>query len=208
MELNAYNLADIKLLEDCRALATKGNYDPEGEWHRLAFIPLARSVVLGAGNTIAQSVKVEACEADGVSVIKRPSGGEAVLVSPRTMCYSCCLLAAKLPRSADYFSENLEHIITTLSGMGVEGTERRGISDLCIGEFKFLGCAIYRSTNLILFQAVINLAEPAEVIARYLLPPLRMPEYRANRPHEAFVRSLAEQGYSLDTQLLQARLEG
>jgi len=208
MELSAYNLADKKLLEDCRALAAKGNYDPEGEWHRLVFVPLVCSVVLGAGNTISQSVKVEACEADGVSVIKRPSGGEAVLVSPRTMCYSCCLVAAKLPRSAEFFSQNLEHIISVLQERGVTGIVRRGISDLCIGEFKFLGSAIYRSTNLILFQAVINLAEPAEVIARYLLPPLRMPEYRANRPHEAFVRSLAEQGYSLDTQLLQARLEG
>ena len=178
MEISNYHLADHALLESCRALAARGGQAPEGKWHSLAFVPEARTVVLGAGNSLAQSVRVDACIADGVSVIKRPSGGEAVLVSSRTVCYSCCLLAAKPPRSADYFSQNLERIITVLQRLGVEGTERRGISDLCIGEFKFLGSAIYRSTNLILFQAVINLAEPAEVIARYLLPPLRMPEYR------------------------------
>lgn len=208
MEISNYHLADHALLESCRALAARGGQAPEGKWHRLAFVPEARTVVLGAGNSLAQSVRMDACIADGVSVIKRPSGGEAVLVSPRTICYSCCLVAGKLPRSADYFSQNLEQIIAVLNGLGVRDIERRGISDLCIADYKFLGSAIYRSSSLILFQAVINLAEPGEMIAKYLLPPARMPEYRARRPHEAFVRSLAEQGYDLDAGLLKNLLEG
>ncbi len=202
-----YNLDDKVLLDNCRSMSASVVYESEGEWHRLAFVPQTRMVVLGASNHIATSVIIEACEADNVSVIKRPSGGEAVLVSPQTLCYASCFISTKLPRSADFFSDNLEYITNALSSFGVRGIERRGISDLCIMDSKFLGSAIYRTTNLIFFQAVINLAEPGEVIARYLLQPSRMPDYRANRPHESFVRSLLEQGLPLDAKLLIKRLE-
>lgn len=207
MELSTYKLADIALLETCRARASSGDYEPLGEWQRLAFVPEEHMVVLGASNSIDKSVKVDACEKDKLSVIKRHSGGEAVVVSPNTLCYASCFLAKKLPRSADFFSDNLEYISHTLSDFGVRGIERRGISDLSINEDKFLGSAIYRTTNLIFFQAVINLAEPGELIGRYLLQPSRMPDYRANRPHESFVRSLLQQGYALDAKLLKERLE-
>lgn len=207
MNLNDYSLADKDLLEFCREKAARGDFAEKGEVHRLAYIPNHSIVVLGAGNETIKSVKVSACEADGIGVIKRPSGGEAVLVSPQTVCFTCCLLTLTLPRSADFFDRNLDFISGILMELGVLGIERRGISDLCIRDYKFLGSAIYRRPCLILFQAVINLSEPGETIARYLLQPSRMPDYRANRPHEIFVRSLAEQGYTLDAELLKALLE-
>lgn len=207
MELCDYNLPDAALIEAYRIKASAGDFLPEGVLHRLAYVPQNLAVVLGASNSIFSSVNVPACESDGISVIKRPSGGEAVLVSPNTICFSTCLLRDKLPRSGDYFSQNLDFIISVLNDLGVKDIERRGISDLCIGESKFLGSAIYRRPNMILFQSVINLSEPGAVIGRYLLHPNRMPDYRANRPHEEFVRSLLEQGYAIDAASLKELLE-
>ena len=207
MDISEYRLADSALIKACRAKAGKSDFPPEGELHRLAYTPEAVSVVLGAGNSILSSVHAQACEAERIAVIKRPSGGEAVLVSPNTVCFSSCYLADKLPRSADYFSQNLEFISGVLAALGVQNIERKGISDLCIGDSKFLGSAIYRRLNMILFQAVINLAEPGKTIARYIQHPGRMPDYRANRPHEQFVRSLAEQGYGIDSGELKYLLE-
>lgn len=207
MDISDYCLADAALMDACRARAGKSDFPLEGALHRLAFIPEAVFVVLGASNSILSSVNVPSCEADEIAVIKRPSGGEAVLVSPNTICFTSCLLADNPPRSADFFSQNLDFISELLASLGVANIQRKGISDLCIGGSKFLGSAIYRRLNMILFQAVINLAEPGKTIARYLKHPARMPDYRDNRLHEQFVRSLAEQGYNIDSGELTYLLE-
>ena len=66
----------------------------------------------------------------------------------------------------------------------------RGVSDLAIGEKKISGNAQRRMRRSLLFHGTILHGMPADVIARYLRHPSRQPDYRRDRPHDSFLRTL------------------
>ncbi|OYW18312.1 MAG: hypothetical protein B7Z55_10850 [Planctomycetales bacterium 12-60-4] len=49
------------------------------------------AVIVGRSNAIEREVDVAACEADGVPILKRCSGGGAVVLGPGCLCYSLVL---------------------------------------------------------------------------------------------------------------------
>jgi len=195
--LQPYNLADLAMIEFCKSRAALVDVQSPREHYAMQYIHPQTVVVLGASNILEASVYADACEMDGVPVIKRPSGGEAVVVSSRTLLFTHCLLDRTPPKSAEIFQENLSYVLRALEAMGVTYLRFNGISDLCIGERKILGCAIYRRPGMALFQAVLNVDLDPILIARYLRQPTRMPDYRRNRPHTEFVTSLRSEGYSM-----------
>jgi lipoate-protein ligase A len=69
-------------------------------------------------------------------------------------------------------------------------TAFRGISDLAIGEMKVSGNAQRRQRRALLVHGTILYDMPAQLIARYLTQPLRQPDYRQNRAHSAFLRTI------------------
>jgi len=138
--------------------------------------------------------------------MKRPSGGESVFISPRMMIISHSLVGKPLPRSSIVFRTTLLAIADALRSLGVEDIWHRGISYLAICQRKILGCAIYRKTNLVLYHAVLNLAESPTRFAKCLTHPQREPDYRHNRPHDEFVTSLALEGYNIPADILKAEL--
>lgn len=197
IELAEYDLADAPLIASCKVKAASRADNLAEEHHVVQYLHPITAVVIGASNKAESSVIASACLDDGVPVIQRPSGGEAVVISPRTLLFSHIMLGSQLPRSRDYFMLNLEVFQTELAKLGVRNLRFNGISDLCIGQKKILGCAIYRRPGMVLFQAVLNLAESPALIARYLAPPSRMPDYRQGRPHEEFVTSLEAEAYQI-----------
>ena len=66
----------------------------------------------------------------------------------------------------------------------------QGISDLAIGGMKISGNAQRRKRNALLFHGTILYAMESDLIARYLKQPAKQPEYREDRPHEAFLRTI------------------
>lgn len=195
--LREYCLADLDLINHCKILAAKTDDFSEEQHFAMQYLPDRIMVVLGASNTETGSVFSEYCEVDEIPVIKRPSGGEAVLISPGTILFSHCMVARMLPKSSSYFQQNLASVQSTLEDLGVRNLRFNGVSDLCIGNRKILGCAIYRRPGMVLFQAVLNVELEPHIIARYLKHPSRMPDYRQNRPHSEFVTSLKAEGYDL-----------
>jgi len=195
-----YPLSDGKLID--RFLALCCNRDPELQpvSEGYCFVPEQRYVSLGASNSLEDNVQIDTCQSDGVKVFRRLCGGEAVYLSPNCVVYTSVLVAGKPPKAADFFGSNLENIAQKLTAAGITGIERRGISDLTLGERKFLGCAIYRKSGFILYQAVINVKEDPQVISRYLKHPVREPDYRKSRPHSEFITSLQAQGYRFEPQ--------
>lgn len=202
IQLSAYELPDAKLIADCRIKAPKIKEQGLVEHHVMQYGYTGRAVVLGASNKLEDSVNIQACISDQVPVFKRPSGGEAVLISDGSLLFSHIMLGTGLPASKDYFSQNLRYFINALQARGVKDLYHRGISDLSIKDRKILGCAIYRTEGFLLFQAVLNLSESALVIARYLAQPGRMPDYRLGRSHQDFVSSLKDEGYDLSLEEL------
>jgi lipoate-protein ligase A len=142
-----------------------------------------------------QSVYIENAGADGVPVYKRPSGGETVVLSPKTLVISVLKQGDRFKSPTLYFKNCSEKIIRALHTLGIRDLKADGISDICIGNKKILGSSIYRNKDRVLYHAVLNRAESAGTIERYLKHPVREPEYRNGRLHRDFVTSLVEEGY-------------
>lgn len=197
ISLSEYYLVDADLITSCRQKAALGLSNGNVEHHVIQYLYPRVAVVIGASNRPETSVNAETCLADGIRIIQRPSGGEAVVISPNTLLFSHIMLGPGLPASRVFFMENLGYFEAALSELGVKDLRFNGISDLCIGDKKILGCAIYRRPGMVLFQAVLNVSESPAMIAKYLAVPSRMPDYRLGRPHEDFVTSLRAEGYQM-----------
>ena len=136
-------------------------------------------------------VHVDACEADGVAVLRRASGG-TVLQGPGCLSYALVLPLTLHPQLANIRSTNqfiLERIAEAVHGWE-PGTVFVGISDLAIDRRKISGNAQRRKRNALLFHGTILYAMQGDLVARYLKQPARQPEYREDRPHATFLRTI------------------
>ena len=173
----------------------------------LVWVPEQTVIVLGQSNDADGAVWTEMAYADGIPVIKRPSGGQTVILTPNTVVISVRLISERLENPRVYFSQVNDIIIKTLRDMEVKNLGQQGISDVTIGEKKILGSSIYRKKNLVFYHAVLNVAESPDFIGKYLKHPSKEPEYRAGRRHEDFVTSIRESGYGFTPEEIKEALE-
>ncbi len=172
--------------------------DPEAAGQDfMVWQPEETVIVLGQSNQAETAVHTELAGQDGVPIYKRHSGGQTVILTPRTLIISIRLISEKLDNPQVYFKRINHLIIEGLSNLGIENLNEKGISDIAIGEKKILGSSIYRKRNMVFYHAVLNVAETPEFIARYLKHPGREPDYRTGRKHEDFVTSIHLAGYPL-----------
>jgi len=149
-------------------------------------------VVLGPSCQLIDDVHIAVCEQNDVQVLRRASGGGTVLQGPGCLSYALVLPLTWDPRLANLRSTNqfiLERMATALHRWE-PATVFQGISDLAIGGRKVSGNAQRRKRNVLLFHGTILYAMESDLIARYLKHPARQPEYRKDRPHGAFLRTI------------------
>lgn len=185
IEVKPYDLPDAALLED-----------RDSQYRCMIWQPGFHAVILGQSNSLEDSLLTERITEDRLPVYKRPSGGMGVILSPNTLVISIVRRGDRLQSPYVYFKEYNRRIITALTSMGIANLRSDGVSDICIGQKKILGSSIYRNKDIVLYHAVLNRAESADIFERYLKHPPREPEYRRGRSHRDFVTSLVEQGYS------------
>jgi lipoate-protein ligase A len=185
MQVKSYSLPDIDILKD-----------PAWQDYRFfTWHPDDLYLVLGQSNDAEKSLYSQLVDEDGIKVFKRPSGGEAVILTPNTLVISTTVSYTNLINPQAYFREINNLICHKLESAGIRNVEYKGISDLAIGNKKILGSSIYRPTGKIFYQAVLNISEHADVIARYIRHPAKEPDYRKGRDHTDFVTSLHHEGY-------------
>lgn len=149
-------------------------------------------VVLGRASRLADDVDLAACERDGVPILRRASGGGTVLQGPGCLSYAFVLPLDWHPDLANIRTTNrfiLERIAAALR-QWEPATSFRGISDLAIGDRKISGNAQRRTRNALLFHGTILHGMSFDLIARYLTHPSRQPDYRSDRPHHTFLRTI------------------
>lgn len=149
-------------------------------------------VVLGHSNRLRAEANFPACVAHGIPILRRVSGGGAVLQGPGCLNYSLVLdgQAHEIKNIATAFHYVLErhrHLIETLTGREVR---IGGVSDLAVGGRKVSGNAQYRKSRYVLVHGTFLLNFELAAIERCLLLPPKQPEYRDNRPHLEFVANL------------------
>jgi lipoate---protein ligase len=149
-------------------------------------------VVLGRASRLTDEVDLAACERDGISVFRRASGGGTVLQGPGCLSYALVLPLNWHPALTDIRRTNrfiLEQMAAALRRWEPT-TSFQGISDMAIDGMKISGNAQRRTRNALLFHGTILHGMSGDLIARYLKHPSRQPDYRSNRPHQTFLRTI------------------
>jgi len=155
--------------------------------------PTQSFVVLGYANKISTEVNLPFCERNGIPVLRRCTGGGAVLQGPGCLNYSLVLRAehswpvGNIPAANSFILDRHRSVIEALAGTGVE---RQGQSDLTIGGLKFSGNAQRRKRRFLLFHGTFLLHADIGLIQKALPMPSRQPGYRANRSHSEFLVNL------------------
>lgn len=193
IETLAYNLPDIQLLEK------------EANQYSI-WIPDKVYIVLGASNNVADALFTENVTADRVLVLKRPTGGQTVVLSPQTIVLAATMTDKNNVKPKEFFNKINGLIIKSIEADGVTGLTLSGISDIAIDGKKILGSSMYKRKDTLFYHAVLNFAVPASLIERYLRHPSKEPDYRAGRSHSEFVTSLQENGYAETIQYLKEQL--
>jgi lipoate-protein ligase A len=150
------------------------------------------AVVLGASRHLTGDVRVDACRADGVPIVRRSSGGGTVVIGPGALNVTVVLPESAAPGlSAVDLAQRyvLDRIADALRAPGRE-VALDGLGDLTVSGRKFGGSAQRRLRHWFLVHCSILYAFPLERIGRYLTIPSRQPAYRADRTHEDFLMNL------------------
>jgi lipoate-protein ligase A len=150
------------------------------------------AVVLGATCRLHDDVHVDRCRADGVAIVRRPSGGGTVVIGPGALNVAVVLPSDAAPglgavNTAQRFV--LERIAESIRARGPQAAVL-GSGDLTLGGRKFAGSAQRRLRHNFLVHASVLYDFPLERVSRYTALPRRQPEYRANRSHAAFLTNL------------------
>ncbi len=181
--------------------------ETEGEGQEILRLwePTDYAVILGASCEVEREVNREACEAAGIAILRRPSGGCAVVGGPGCLMYSLFLSLEqrpwlRLPEDAHQWV--LTRMAETLNLL-VPGIARRGISDLAWGERKIAGQSIRRKRRSLLYHGSILYAFPLELIGRVLKMPPRQPQWRACRSHTDFLANLPVKRHDLERVIIQ-----
>lgn len=154
--------------------------------------PNEYAVIVGRSNVIDRDVDVAACQADDVSVVRRTSGGGAVVIGPGCLCFSLVL-----PIPALFGQLGVSGVTKALMARLADGLTSaqaivtvRGVSDLAVGDRKVCGNAQRWRRQAFLHHGTILYDFDLPRIARYLRHPEREPDYRAGRHHDDFVMNI------------------
>ena len=169
-----------------------------GDETLLFWEPHETFVVVGYANKVATEVNVPACEAKGIPIYRRCSGGGTVVQMAGGLNYSLILRITEDGPTRNISAAN--QFIMERNRAAIESEVRsqkpearisvRGHTDLCLGEVKFSGNSQRRRKNFLLFHGTLLLDGDLKLISELLLMPSLQPDYRAHRPHEAFVTNL------------------
>lgn len=149
-------------------------------------------VVIGRSNRAEAEVDLETCRVDGVPVIRRSSGGGAVVLGPGCLAFSLALPLTETQRAlgvASLTQELMNRMALALSPV-TPGVIACGTSDLAATGRKFSGNAQRWLSKAFLHHGTILYRFDLPRIGRYLRQPSRQPDYRSGRGHDAFVMNV------------------
>jgi lipoate-protein ligase A len=168
--------------------------------------PSELAVVVGRSSRLVEEVRCDACRAGAIPIVRRGSGGAAIVTGPGCLMYALTLDLRRRPQLRRIESAHrfvLETLAAALAGTadapGSDGRSgsaarlevaRRGISDLAIGPRKCSGNSLHVKRDGLLYHGTLLYDFPLDRIEQLLTMPPRWPEYRRGRPHADFVGNL------------------
>jgi lipoate-protein ligase A len=157
-------------------------------------------------------VRAAVCQADGVPVVRRASGGATVAIGPGCLMYAVVLALEQRPelRAIDRAHQFVLKRLAAACSSLVDGVQIAGTSDLVLADpggrppRKFSGNSLRVKRRHLLYHGTILYDFPLERIERWLGTPARQPKYRARREHGAFLTNLPAPRGELEAALIAA----
>lgn len=150
-------------------------------------------VVVGIGGKVEQEVHLSACEARGIRVLRRCSGGGTVVQGPGCLNYSLILPIKEGGPLTSIHATNQQVMArnaTALSQLVRGKVTVEGHTDLAIERIKVSGNAQRRLRNHLLFHGTFLLDFDLSLITELLPTPVLQPDYRRDRSHGGFLGNL------------------
>ncbi|WP_435010018.1 lipoate--protein ligase family protein [Tundrisphaera lichenicola] len=150
------------------------------------------AIVLGASGRINEDVRREACEADGVPIARRSSGGGTVVIGPGALNFTIVMPIDSAPELRTVDQAQRLILERTAQGLRVDcpSVEVLGSGDLTLGDRKFSGSAQRRLRRNLLVHASLLYDFPLDRVEQYTRQPSRKPDYRRNRSHADFLTNI------------------
>lgn len=181
-------------------LTAAGWLDRERELHQLAerssteFVRVwetePHAVVLGRSCRIESEVNMASCEADRVPVLRRETGGGAVLLGRGCLNYTLILSLERRPELRDVEESFWLILNSVIQSLGIVEARREG-TDLVLCGRKFGGCSQRRLKRTVLHHGTILYDFELAAVNRYLREPSRQPAHRQRRTHSEFLTNVA-----------------
>ena len=151
---------------------------------------VARPVaIVGRHGAVGDDVIVEACRADGVTVLRRFSGGGAVVLGHGCLNYAVALSLVSRPELSDVAASFQVVLHAIVSALDIPGLSIHG-SDLTLNDRKVSGNAQRRGRRAFVHHGTLLYDFDPSLATRYLKEPARQPGYRASRHHAEFLGNL------------------
>lgn len=152
--------------------------------------PSSTFVVVGRGSRLECEVDVAECLRQQIPILRRASGGAAIVTGPGCLMYSLVLHVDRwpqvrtIPQTHTFVLAKMSQALATLQ----PGVSPRGTSDLTTNDArKFSGNSMKMLRTAVLYHGTILYNFALSVIGQLLPLPPRQPEYRGARGHAEFV---------------------
>lgn len=154
--------------------------------------PRQTFVVLGSSSRRQDEVHIARCRADSVPVLRRPSGGAAILAGRGCLMYALVLSHERQPQlqAVDIAHRYVLGRLAAGIAARAPGVHQAGVSDLALGDRKFSGNSMRCKRRSLLYHGTLLYDFPLAQIGHYLRAPPRQPDYRRERHHGEFVVNL------------------
>jgi lipoate-protein ligase A len=153
--------------------------------------PTEYFVVVGYANKVSEEVHHTFCDFQGIPILRRCTGGGAVLQGAGVLNYSLILRADdELHNISATNSFVLKRHCLELAAILRAPVEIQGHTDLAVGGLKFCGNSQRRKKQFLLFHGSFLLNLDIDMVEQTLRLPSRQPDYRLGRSHSDFLMNL------------------
>jgi lipoate-protein ligase A len=175
--------------------------NPRGEFLRI-WESRQPMVVVGRSSRVHQEVDEAACRERRIPILRRASGGAAVVAGPGSLMYAIVLSYARRPELKDIrrahtfvlgrLAESLLAIAPEIGDIAQAGTSDLVVLDRSAppSPRKFSGNSMRAKRTHFLYHGTLLYDFDLALIESLLRSPPRQPDYRQRRPHAEFVSNL------------------
>jgi lipoate---protein ligase len=157
-------------------------------------------VVVGRSSRLRAEVDEAACRESNVPILRRSSGGAAIVAGPGCLMYAVVLSYRLRPELKDIgrahayvlgrLAASLGALVSRWGSIVHVGTSDLAFVNQSSERRKFSGNSMRVKRTHMLYHGTLMYGADLSLVARYLRMPPRQPEYRAERSHADFLVNL------------------